>query len=75
VTGPVRCDLSDLPVDQCACRVHGPAETPSDGPPPGLLFEAKFPGRCTSCGERIEPGDLITADGRGGYICEEDVPR
>lgn len=24
----IRCELSDLPVDQCACRVHGPADPP-----------------------------------------------
>lgn len=25
-----------------------------------MVFEARYPGRCPQCGERIEPGDEVT---------------
>lgn len=48
------------------------------GPPPrvrrkpGPLFEAKYGGECTTCGDEFEEGDMIRADGDGqrGYECE-----
>lgn len=49
-----RCELSDLPIDQCACRIHGPAPEP----PPRTFFAA-WRGTCAECREEIEPGDLI----------------
>ena len=53
-----RCDLSDLPVDQCACRIHGPKEPkPTTGS--GRGFPAAYGGRCDVCGDRIHVGDLI----------------
>lgn len=44
-----------------------PAQDPDYGP----WFQAQFPGYCDGCGEPIEPGDQIRADGRGGWICED----
>jgi hypothetical protein len=50
------CDLSDLPVSQCACRLHGPKEEPDTSEP----FPAKFYGSCQAdCGKPIEKGDVI----------------
>ena len=55
-----RCDLSDLPVEQCACRIHGPKElqkptTIRTGQP----FPAQFGGYCEAGSDRIHVGDLI----------------
>lgn len=41
----------------------------------GPWTEAQFSGRCSYCGERIEPGDDIRADGQRGWLgrcCGED---
>ncbi|GLU91319.1 hypothetical protein [Agromyces sp. NBRC 114283] len=35
-----------------------------------MAFPANFPGRCTACGESIEPGDLIRSEG-GRYVHED----
>lgn len=33
-----------------------------------MSFIARFPGTCTECGDRIEPGDEVSrAAGAGGY--------
>jgi hypothetical protein len=51
------CELSDLPVDQCACRIHDPETVnPAHGVTPR---EARFNGVCVECREAIAPGDLI----------------
>lgn len=55
------CDLSDLPVEQCACRIHGPKDEPKL-----LGFLAKYSGVCGGCGHRYHPGDRI-ADIGGSY--------
>lgn len=38
----------------------------------GSPFAARYPGRCAWGDERIEEGDLIRRDGRGGngYVCD-----
>lgn len=56
------CELSDLPVEQCACRVHGPAEQRPARVDAGALprpLLARFSGVCPGCGGRIVPGDVI----------------
>jgi hypothetical protein len=65
-----RCELSDLPVDQCACRIHGPREEP---PPGGQIYAARWRSRCRECLESIEVGALITPSPLvgGGYVHEE----
>jgi hypothetical protein len=66
-----RCDLSELPVDQCACRIHKPGQetdrpghlTPEVhklreyGPP----VSAQYGSVCLNCGDRIRFGDEIRA--------------
>lgn len=40
-------------------------------------FEAAYYGRCTMCGDRVEPGDMIASDGDGGFAhdyCVDDEP-
>lgn len=38
---------------------------------PGPWFAAGYNGFCSGCGDDIEEGDRIRADGDGGYECEE----
>jgi hypothetical protein len=65
-----RCELSDLPPDQCACRIH--AKTADDDRPlPGRPFTASFGGSCPACDDRIHPGDQIQRTSEGAYIHEE----
>lgn len=52
-----RCELSDLPVEQCACRVHGPHEEPATDS--ARFFRARYQGVCSGCEHRVFPGDLI----------------
>jgi hypothetical protein len=63
-----RCELSDLPVGQCACRVHGPQPERSEAT--GVRTEARYPGHCEGCSERIRVGDTIVMDTNGLWICE-----
>lgn len=72
-----RCDLSDLPVDMCACRVHGPKDEPqgSGVDRVGIAFTAQYEGQCVDCRRPIVEGDRIQrADEDGehaGYVHEE----
>ena len=50
------CPLSDLPADQCACRVHAEADEPEWS----SAILAKHDGYCRGCDEEIQAGvDLI----------------
>lgn len=46
------------------------------GPRPGPWFYASFDSECDTCGEPLYEGDLIRADGSGGYegqdCCDDD---
>lgn len=64
-----RCDLSDLPVDQCGCHKHKPSQAAdsrtrrAEGThvyPLKVVIVAKYPGRCPECGERYQVGEMIT---------------
>lgn len=69
--GTERCELSDLPVDQCGCRKHRPGVTVVDlaerhPPHPhtyefGLIAEAQYESPCaaTGCGQWIRFGERI----------------
>jgi len=63
-----RCELSDLPVDQCACRIHAPKP-----PTPDYVivarFHARFDSTCPGCGNAIEETDPIARTQDGDYIC------
>lgn len=66
------CEHCDLPLSMCQ---HGrpPAEPPGNTmfqDNKGPWFPAKYPGSCSSCDDgTIEPGDMIRADGDGGWEC------
>lgn len=77
-----RCDITELLVAECACRLHRNLPDPGAEPGitrplstgPGPWFAARFAGRC-ACGEPIREGDDLRADGLGQYVgrcCEED---
>jgi hypothetical protein len=68
------CELSDLPVEQCACRIHAPAEKrparPERDAPPQVI-RARFAGVCPACEGRIVAGEAIVRSGAaGGYVHE-----
>lgn len=76
-----RCDITELLVAECACRLHRNLPDPGADPKPqrafaapGPWFAARFASRCP-CGEPVQEGDEIRADGQGQYVgrcCEED---
>lgn len=53
---------------------HGaqPGRGNQDAPlAPGQWFPARWPGHCSGeCGRDIVPGDMIRANGTGGWVCE-----
>ena len=65
----MRCDLSDLPAEMCACPQHRGDPTPTlpDVETVGQPITARFPGVCVRCEARIVEGDRIAraADGPG----------
>lgn len=72
---PDRCDLSDLLVTECACRIHAPTEPDLSSGEPGPVFVARYHGRCSGCGTHIHDGDRIRHAGTpGAYIHEECEP-
>jgi hypothetical protein len=69
--GDTRCDLTDLLVEQCACRQHRAGRTVEEEAAreqhahrarllagPGW-FPAQFPGRCGQCGHGFEAGTAL----------------
>jgi hypothetical protein len=67
-----RCELSDLPVDQCACRIHAPTEPPTmsqriDGRVLARFF-ARYDGRCEICDRPIVSGEPICSIEHLGYV-------
>lgn len=65
-----RCEFTELPVDQCAhCRPPAPPP-PRDTALFGPWFEAGHDSDCDgTCDGEIQAGDMIRADGEGGYLC------
>ena len=64
------CEISDLPVDQCACRIHKAPEPLRGASTIVARFTARFDSGCDQCGRRIHEGDLIGRTDDGDYICE-----
>ncbi|HEY9390309.1 MAG TPA: hypothetical protein VIR27_11160 [Mycobacteriales bacterium] len=69
-----RCPITELLVDQCAhCRPTPPADPVADflarEPFQATTIQARYPGRCPDCGERINEGDDITSS-PNGWVCE-----
>lgn len=51
-----------------------PFMTPEDVSPESRApreFEAQWRGQCSDCGDDIEPGDMIRADGYGEWECAD----
>ncbi len=71
-----RCELSDLPVEQCACRIHLPE--PDPGESRNHMIQARFPAHfdsyCDGCGAVMSQGDPIARTVDGDYICESCMP-
>jgi len=69
---PQRCELTELLVDQCACRLHRAPPPPPPPPPPeiGARFTARYDSRCAGCGESMQEGDRIAKTTDHGYLCE-----
>lgn len=79
-----RCELTELPVESCACRHHRGGKTPLEQQDAarevwaGRVFLARFPGHCAVCEEPVAPGEqIVSAGGRGTARyrhagCEED---
>jgi len=74
-----RCPVTELVAAFCACRGcrNLPDVAPldldeeSDDRPSarmGQPFDAHWPGKCSGCKEKFSPGELIRADGYGGYV-------
>jgi hypothetical protein len=63
-----RCELSDLPTGQCACRLHATPEPPDPFSRPG--FTAYYHGTYPSCDGAISPGDRIVRH-HDEYLHEE----
>lgn len=68
----IRCEQTELFVDQCAhCRnVPDLARERPKRPRPGPWFAAGYLGNCSECDIRFEEGDQIRADGAGGWLPE-----
>lgn len=63
-------------VDCADCRPR-PA-VPRPEPQPGPWFSAAYEGNCSQCGDEFSSGDLIRADGEGGWqarCCGRDYAR
>lgn len=57
-----------------ACGHFGPGDTRNSWSLPGPWFEAMFNGgECPHCGETIEEGETIRADGQGSYEHQDCV--
>lgn len=62
------CDLSELPVDQCGCRIHARCPTLSlgiFGSRPAPAIEAEWQTTCPACDGEIWPGDRIIRTDEG----------
>jgi hypothetical protein len=71
-----RCDLTELLVEQCACKQHRGGQAPDEQATAERLatrarllgglnswFAARFPGSCLTCGGPFEEGDAILSAG------------
>lgn len=72
MTSTGRCPHELLP-EQCGyCRSRSVRLAPPERPKFGPWFHAGFDGTCDGpCGEDIIEGDLIRADGEGGWLCRD----
>lgn len=74
-----RCELSELPKDQCAhCKagtrvLPDEIQVPGDHrPTAGPWITAQLHGRCAgNRRHQVQPGDQIRSDGAGGWLCAD----
>lgn len=68
-----RCDLSELPKDQCGHCLKGTRTLPDPAENQGGIggwIEARYHGRCAANSRHlIRPGSQIRSDGEGGWLC------
>lgn len=82
MAGNGRCDLSDLPVEMCACRthratVHADTWQGMDAAISGRMsnFRAQHPGICEACQATVSVGDPISLNDGGDWVhwrCDEE---
>jgi len=65
-----RCDLSDLLVSECACRIHAKPAPKCAESEIVARFPARFDSNCDDCGARMREGDPIAKTHDDEYICE-----
>lgn len=64
--------IHDLPPGACSTCTGRGEEIPAEAKPEyAPWFAARFEGWCSECGQPIDAGDQIRADGLGGYLCHE----
>jgi hypothetical protein len=73
-----RCLVTELLPRDCAhCRAAA-APRPAPRRPDdetGPWFHARYPGTCSRTGDHFDEGDLIRADGEGGWELSSDANR
>jgi len=62
--------VTELLVDQCAHCRHPRAGPTREQVRRGPWFQAYYDGVCSGCGNGIQQGDMIRADGEGGWLNE-----
>jgi hypothetical protein len=67
-----RCYLTDLLITQCGhCKgLQTVEQQASNELRPGPPFTSRYDGTCSSCGIEFWPGEMIRADGAGGWLAE-----
>jgi hypothetical protein len=67
----IRCSTTDLLVSQCGCRVHRGVPAPRDpfeeAEEVAPWVPAQFDSECSGCDGALWVGDMIRADGSGGW--------
>jgi hypothetical protein len=66
----VRCEDTELLVEQCGCKIHRPEPKPE----PAYVtstFQAQYAGRCAGCGEEFIEGEWVGFDSRDRLLCTD----
>jgi len=64
-----RCELTELLVDQCACRIHAPVSITPNDYVIVARFPARFDSRCDGCDNAMAESDPSARTQDGDYIC------
>lgn len=60
-----------MPTDPNDLMMGGSPRAVADDHGPGPWFPAAYPGGCETCGQAFHPGEMIRADGSGGWEAKE----